>query len=70
VRRKKRYIILSKLTDDLPKDSEFLFQSEAGYVFRLTPRAAEKLRGNALLISGSMRKIKSFLSKSPKSQEN
>ncbi len=67
MRSKKRYVLLKAVTESLPEDSEFLFQCGEGYVFRVDPKSSESLRETALLISGSMRKIKAFRSKSPKS---
>jgi hypothetical protein len=69
MRRKKRYVLLKSVPENLPRDLEFLFQSEAGYVFKMDPKSSDVLRGTALLISGSIRKVKAFGSKSSKSSE-
>jgi hypothetical protein len=49
---------LRSLPPDLPQDAKFLFQDEGGYVVRVSPKQAEKLRGISVKISGSIRKLK------------
>jgi hypothetical protein len=60
MKRKKRYAIFRSVPENIPQEAEFLFQNESGYVFRMDPKTAEKIRKNADLISGSIRKVKIF----------
>ncbi|MGI0080187.1 MAG: hypothetical protein ACRECH_11235 [Nitrososphaerales archaeon] len=64
MRKKKRYVLFKTLPRDLPQDSTFLFQTEEGYVVRVSPKDAEALRCRSVRISGSIRKLK--FSKIPK----
>lgn len=64
MRKKKRYLLFETLPSDLPPDATFLFQTKEGYVVRVSPTDAEKLRSKSLRISGSIRKLK--FSKTPK----
>jgi hypothetical protein len=68
LRKKKRYALLKTVPLKLLKKAEFIFQNEQGFVYRVDPKTAESLRAYALVLSGSIRKIKSFDSKSRKSQ--
>jgi hypothetical protein len=57
MRSKKRYIRLKQFITS--ENLEFMFQDDKGYVFKTTPKQAERLREEALLISGSIRNLKS-----------
>ncbi len=56
MRQKKRYVRLKEFRSD--EELVFLFQDQDGYVFKTSPRSAQKLRASALLISGSIKKLK------------
>ncbi len=68
MRSKKRYVLLKTTPDSMPDDARLLFQTESGYVFRVSPVQAEKLRKSAVMISGAIRNIKNH-TKSPKSKK-
>ena len=57
MRPKKRYIRLKQFVTS--ENLEFMFQDDKGYVFKTTPKEAERLRNQALLISGSIKNLKS-----------
>ncbi len=57
-RMKRRYVILRSYPRWVPEETDFLYQDSRGYVFKTTLRGAEELRPIALLISGSMKKLK------------
>ncbi len=59
MRKKKRYLLFEKMPAELPPEAKFLFQTEEGFVIRVAPKDAEKLRNRCLRISGSVRKLKS-----------
>ena len=58
MRKKKRYLLFKTLPPDLPEDSTFLFQTEEGYVVKVSPKGAEALRSKSVRISGSIKKLK------------
>jgi len=58
MRNKKRYLVLSAFPRALPEGAEFLFQDDQGYVFRVSLKATEILRSEAVFISGSIKKLK------------
>ncbi len=65
MRKKKRYVLLKELkfTEGVSNDDmQFLFQNSSGYVLKVSPKVAEKLRPSAILISGSIRKLKLYKS--------
>ena len=64
MKRKKRYVLLKSLPDDLPPDAKFLFQTEEGFVVKVSPKEAEALKATSLRITGSIRKLK--MPKTPK----
>lgn len=55
---KKRYVLLKSLPRELPVGSRFLFQNELGYVIKADLRSTNILRKEAMLVSGSIRKLK------------
>jgi hypothetical protein len=58
VRQKKRYVLLKEYPQDMPENSKFLFQNSLGFVIKTDLKGAENLRSRALLISGSIWKLK------------
>jgi hypothetical protein len=66
LRAKKRYVLFERVPEKLPTRCEFIFQSVKGYVYRMSPKAAQGMRRDAILISGSIRKIKSVDAKTSK----
>ena len=58
MRQKKRYILLKNFPQDLPENSKFLFQNSLGYVVKTDLKGEKILRKDALLISGSIWKLK------------
>jgi hypothetical protein len=58
MRRKKRYVLLKNPDAALREGGKILFQNEEGYVLRVSPKAAEKLRVLCIRISGSIKKFK------------
>jgi len=58
VRQKKRYVLLKNYPQDLPPKCKFLFQNSLGYVFKTDLEGASSLRPEAILISGSIWKLK------------
>ncbi len=58
MRQKKRYILMKSFPQNLPEGSKFLFQNQWGFVFKADLKATESLRKDAVLISGSVRKLK------------
>lgn len=58
MRAKKRYLLLKSFPTELPDGAKFLFQNERGYVIKADLRSTEALRKDAVLISGSIRKLK------------
>jgi len=58
LRAKKRYVLLGKYPSELPENSKFLFQNSSGFVVKTDPKGAKLLRKDALLISGSVWKLK------------
>ena len=58
MRSKKRYVRFKSVPSDLPQDAKFIFQDELGFVFKVSPKQAEKLRSVSTKISGSIRKLK------------
>jgi len=58
VRPKKRYVLLNTYPQHLPQNSKFLFQNSRGYVIKTDLNGADLLRKEALLISGSIWKLK------------
>jgi hypothetical protein len=70
MRQKKRYLLLRSFPSELPPNSKFLFQNSLGYVIKTDLEGAESLRSEALLISGSIWKLKEGrASKSPLSEK-
>lgn len=59
MRQKKRYVLLREYPEEVPNNSKFLFQNSSGYVFKTDLKGAELLRKNAIMISGSIWKVKS-----------
>ena len=68
MRRKKRYALLKNIANELDERYEFIFQTKDGYTYKVDPKTAANLRSRALLISGSIRKIKEFVDKNSKSK--
>jgi hypothetical protein len=60
VRQKKRYVLLKEYPKQEPQNSKFLFQNEAGFAFKTDLKGAEFFRKNALLVSGSVWKLKEY----------
>jgi hypothetical protein len=58
MRSKKRYVLVKSFPREMPEDSKFLFQNERGFIIKTDMKGAELLRPNALLISGSIWKLK------------
>jgi hypothetical protein len=58
MRDKKRYVLLKTFPDQLPPNSKFLFQNARGFVVKADLKGAEILRKRAILISGSIWKLK------------
>ncbi len=58
MRPKKRYVLLRSYPQKPPENSKFLFQNSEGYVFKTDLRGAESLQEEAILISGSIWKLK------------
>jgi hypothetical protein len=58
VRQKKRYVLFKNYPRDLPENSKFLFQNSSGYVVKTDLKGARLLRPDAILISGSIWKLK------------
>lgn len=58
MRQKKRYVLLKEFPSDLQENSKFLFQNSSGYIIKTDLVGAEYFRTRALLISGSIRKLK------------
>jgi hypothetical protein len=58
MRQKKRYILLENFPRDLPENSKFLFQNSRGYVVKTDLSGEKILRKDAILISGSIWKLK------------
>jgi hypothetical protein len=58
MRQKKRYVLLKEYPRDVPENSKFLFQNSSGYVFKTDLKGAKTLRKYAILISGSVWKVK------------
>ncbi len=59
-------MLLQRVPELLSRESKFLFQAKEGYVFRMSIKDSTSMRNQSLLISGSMKKMKAFLSKTPK----
>jgi len=55
---KKRYVLLKIYPRDLPPNSKFLFQNRRGFVVKTDLPGAKILRNEAVLISGSIWKLK------------
>jgi hypothetical protein len=60
MRRKKRYVLTRRYPRFLPDDAEFLFQDETGFVFRTSILGAERLRPEALLVTGTMKSLREY----------
>jgi hypothetical protein len=58
MRPKKRYLLLKSLPPDLPVGAKFLFQNERGFVIKADLKTTQTLRNDAVLVSGSIRKLK------------
>jgi hypothetical protein len=58
MRQKKRYVLLKEIPKKLPEGSKFLFQNSSGYIVKTDLEGAKILRKDALLISGSVWKLK------------
>ena len=58
MRKKKRYALFESYPEELPPDAEFLFQNHRGFVFKVSPKTAEAIRGRAIILSGAIRKLK------------
>jgi len=58
MRAKKRYLLLRSFPSEMPEGAKFLFQNERGFVIKADLRSTEALRKDAVLISGSIRKLK------------
>ncbi len=58
MRQKKRYVLLKSYPAELPENSKFLFQNSSGYIFKTDLKGARVLRKDAVLISGSIWKLK------------
>ncbi|MHB1908316.1 MAG: hypothetical protein ACYCQJ_05520 [Nitrososphaerales archaeon] len=57
MRKKKRYALFDHYPEEL-LDAEFLFQNHRGFVFKVSPKTAEAIRGRAILLSGAIWKLK------------
>jgi hypothetical protein len=58
MRAKKRYILLKNYPMELPPNSKFLFQNRRGFVVKTTIEGAQILKKQAILVSGSIWKLK------------
>jgi hypothetical protein len=58
MRAKKRYVLLKNYPQQLPPNSKFLFQNRRGFVVKTTIEGAQLLKKQALLVSGSIWKLK------------
>ena len=58
MRAKKRYVLLKNYPKQMPENSKFLFQNSRGFVVKADLKGAEMLRKDAILISGSVWKLK------------
>jgi hypothetical protein len=58
MKTKKRYLLMKTMPKDLPPGAKFLFQNEFGFVVKADLRTSEILRAEAILISGSIRRLK------------
>lgn len=58
MRPKKRYILLRDYPKEEPENCKFLFQNSSGYVFKTDLKGAKFFRKDAILISGSIWKLK------------
>ena len=58
MRDKKRYVLLKDFPADLPPKSKFLFQNTRGFIIKTDIKGAELLKSAAILISGSIWKLK------------
>jgi hypothetical protein len=58
VRAKKRYVLLRNYPRELPPNSKFLFQNRRGFVVKTDLAGADFMRKEAVLISGSIWKLK------------
>lgn len=55
---KKRYLLMKSLPDELPSDAKYLFQNEYGFVIKAGLESTKILRKDAILVSGSIKKLK------------
>ena len=55
---KKRYLLMKHMPVELPSDAKYLFQNEFGFVIKAGLESTEILRKDAILVSGSIRKLK------------
>jgi hypothetical protein len=58
MRAKKRYVLLKNYPKELPANSKFLFQNRRGFVVKTTIEGAQRLKTQAILVSGSIWKLK------------
>jgi hypothetical protein len=58
MRDKKRYVLLRDFPSELPPKSKFLFQNSRGFIVKTDLRGAQLLKSEAVLISGSIWKLK------------
>ena len=69
MRAKKRYVLLLSYPKQMPENSKFLFQNSRGFVIKTDLKGAEKLKKDAILISGSVWKLKQPKPLYPKKQQ-
>jgi hypothetical protein len=55
---RKRYLLFKSYPESLPADVQFLFQDKNGYVFKSSVASAEEMKRQAILVSGSIKKLK------------
>jgi hypothetical protein len=58
MRAKKRYVLLKNFPKQMPANSKFLFQNSRGFIVKTDLKGADLLRKEAILISGSVWKLK------------
>jgi hypothetical protein len=58
LRPKKRYVLLRNFPKDIPENSKFLFQNSRGYVVKTDLNGTKVLKKEALIVSGSIWKLK------------
>ena len=68
-RRKKRYVLLDSYPETIPTETDFLYQDSHGFLFKTTLHGAEQLRKQAILVSGSLKKLKKRVQCGPKRRD-